>query len=86
MFVIPAWFIALLSALTAVLCLYDFIYRRDRIAGAFSFGLLFFAILYSYWTTTDIDITIRQGWVRAGITMLIILIMLWRIGEIREKM
>lgn len=54
-------------------------------AGGFVFPLFFFSILYGYWATADVDISVRQIWVRAGITLLLFIILLWRVVEIKNK-
>ncbi len=81
---IPSWVISFISALCGILCVYSYIKHRDTLGGGFAFAMFFFAAVYGYWTTADVEITVRQVIVRLGILQLVILIMIWRIAEIRS--
>ena len=81
---IPSWSISLVAALCGLLCLYSYFKYNDTMGGGFALTMFFFAAVYGYFTSVEVEITIRQVIVRLGILQLFILVLIWRIAEIRS--
>lgn len=83
---VPTWLVSLIAFFDCVLCLVVLWRVRDMRAQAMSLRLgtvilapvlLFFAILYFYYTGVDVDIDTRTLWVRAGFVLLFGGIFVW---------
>lgn len=82
---IPSWIISAAAGVCALMCIYSFAKHKDTLAGGFVFPLLFFSFIYGYYTYADVDISIRQLWVRPAILLLIFVIGVWRAVELVRK-
>lgn len=81
----PAWLISALAALGGVLCALAF-FKMRYMPFSFRIGLILiapaligFGVLYFYFTSYVVDVSIRQASVRLALLYLFFVILLWQI-------